>query len=401
MNINKLKESNTREFKNYKVVCEFLEEDIKKGKGRDLQIEGWKRYFDFERNGHKYIITKIYDTPMSKENNRSNSGILSRISQGKYSKEMFPLVKNFVAKNDIEYISKGIIMKKLKLKNNNYDVAMNNPSNTSEYLSDKLNVDISKEDISVILHSIYDNATLKIHNAFSNLEKLNYIYSYTDRLLTVFDNVKGQYIPDDNTTYEIENIILVEKTLILKDYFKKCNNEQYFNDMILALREECDDDFEKMSRKLTSQLFFRGLLNHLKDNVLESISNNEDIEAVKNYYYSYGYIKNEDIEWDKELLDIAKENLHINNYKEIVKNSFLSKTFVNDFKSNLYVNEKNKYKRNKYLEDNLLSHLNTFSEKSDLLFDIFTSDSPQIILNQKEINKYIKDKKSHHTEDHI
>ena len=387
--------------KNYKELCGILGVEVKKGKGRDLQIEDWKRYFCFERDGHKYIITKIYDESLTKENKKSNGGILSRISQGKYSREMFPLVKNFVAKNDIEYISKGVMMRKLKLKNGNYDVAMNNPEATAEYLTDKLNLEISKEDVSIILHSIYDNATTKIHNAFTNLEKLKYIYSYTDRLLTVFDRSRGEYIPDDEITCKIENMMMVEKATILQEYFKEIDKLDYFNDMLVALREECEDDFDKMSRKLTSQLFFRGLLNELKDRVLNSIAEDEDTVGINNYYYSYGYIKNEDMEWEKEILDVAKENLHINNYKEIVKSSFLSKSFVNDFKSKLYVKEKNKYKRDKFLEDNLMNHLLRFGEKSDILFDLFTSDKPQIILKQKEINDYLKDKKSHLAENNI
>ena len=49
---------------NYRELCNLLGVDIKDGKSRKLQIEEWKRYVDFERQGNKYIINKIYNTPL-------------------------------------------------------------------------------------------------------------------------------------------------------------------------------------------------------------------------------------------------------------------------------------------------------------------------------------------------
>lgn len=53
-------------FKNYKELCEFLEEPVKGGTSKEAQIKEWQRYFAFERQGNKYIITEIYDTPLEK-----------------------------------------------------------------------------------------------------------------------------------------------------------------------------------------------------------------------------------------------------------------------------------------------------------------------------------------------
>ena len=53
--------------KNYKELCGILEEKVLDGKSRRLQIENWKRYFDFERQGNKYIIKEIYPTPLPKD----------------------------------------------------------------------------------------------------------------------------------------------------------------------------------------------------------------------------------------------------------------------------------------------------------------------------------------------
>ena len=56
--------------KNYKVMCELLSQPEKGGKARKLQLEDWKIYFDWEKSGQKFIITDIYDTPLTKEDKR-------------------------------------------------------------------------------------------------------------------------------------------------------------------------------------------------------------------------------------------------------------------------------------------------------------------------------------------
>lgn len=56
--------------KNYKVLCELLGQDIKTGNARKAQLDVFKCYFDWERSGQKFIITDIYDTPLTKEDKR-------------------------------------------------------------------------------------------------------------------------------------------------------------------------------------------------------------------------------------------------------------------------------------------------------------------------------------------
>lgn len=56
--------------KNYKVLCELLGQPVKAGKSRICQLEEFKRYFDWEKSGQKFIVTDIYDTPLTKEDKR-------------------------------------------------------------------------------------------------------------------------------------------------------------------------------------------------------------------------------------------------------------------------------------------------------------------------------------------
>lgn len=56
--------------KNYKELCNILGQDIKDGKSKKIQLENFRRYFDYEKSGQKFIIIDIYDTPLTKEDKR-------------------------------------------------------------------------------------------------------------------------------------------------------------------------------------------------------------------------------------------------------------------------------------------------------------------------------------------
>jgi hypothetical protein len=59
--------------KNYKELSILLGEEIKAGKSKQLQLDNWKRYFDFEKEGQKIIITRVFNKPVEKINNKGKS----------------------------------------------------------------------------------------------------------------------------------------------------------------------------------------------------------------------------------------------------------------------------------------------------------------------------------------
>lgn len=68
MNIGKLKAEQV--IKNYKELCNILNEKVKGGKSKQLQLKDFERYFKYHKEGNKFIIDKIYDKPKKKINNR-------------------------------------------------------------------------------------------------------------------------------------------------------------------------------------------------------------------------------------------------------------------------------------------------------------------------------------------
>lgn len=68
MKIDKIKELKVGMiFKNYKELCRFCEDDVKTGNAKIYQLENYKRYFDWEKQGNKFVITEIKEAPTDKK----------------------------------------------------------------------------------------------------------------------------------------------------------------------------------------------------------------------------------------------------------------------------------------------------------------------------------------------
>lgn len=58
--------------KNYKEMCRILGQDVKSGKSKVLQLEDWRRYIEYHKEGNKIVIDVIYDDPIEKIDKRSD-----------------------------------------------------------------------------------------------------------------------------------------------------------------------------------------------------------------------------------------------------------------------------------------------------------------------------------------
>lgn len=92
--------------KNYKIMCELLKEPEKEGNSKRAQMKEWKRYFDFEREGQKYIIKEIYDIPLPKGHYSNPMDIINEYLICLYIKEEIKNPKNK---------DKGVTCAKIKL----------------------------------------------------------------------------------------------------------------------------------------------------------------------------------------------------------------------------------------------------------------------------------------------
>ena len=99
---------------NYPTLCALLEEKPRAGgKSKQLQERRWKKYIDWEKDGHKYIITKIRNIPLPKEINKSNL----------YANDILSILNNhFKKNNDKQYYTTNELLFLFGFTNNNYKV---------------------------------------------------------------------------------------------------------------------------------------------------------------------------------------------------------------------------------------------------------------------------------------
>lgn len=67
-------------YKSYRQLCAVLGEDIKTGGTKTLQLKQWNRFFEWSKDGNKFIITNIYETPLPPSEDKRSSRI-SEITQ--------------------------------------------------------------------------------------------------------------------------------------------------------------------------------------------------------------------------------------------------------------------------------------------------------------------------------
>lgn len=57
-------------YPNYKALCLALGVPVKTGEAKQIQVKDFERYFNYQRQGNKYIITEIFSTPKEKESKK-------------------------------------------------------------------------------------------------------------------------------------------------------------------------------------------------------------------------------------------------------------------------------------------------------------------------------------------
>ncbi|OMD66204.1 MULTISPECIES: hypothetical protein [Paenibacillus] len=193
-----------QEVRNYNSMCELIEEPIKnKGKSRLLQLENWKQYFEYKKNGHKFIIGDILSRSQIEKNSRKLTFITYI--------EML-ILENLISKKNKGkiFLSKGRLLKLLYMINANYGECKRRPEKLSEL------IEVDKDNT----YEFYEFAdkTLKrnLEKALNNLRNKGLIY-WSSVMTVCFHEA----IPDLNTF----NKVKVNKIFSGKDEF----NEDIYN----------------------------------------------------------------------------------------------------------------------------------------------------------------------------
>jgi hypothetical protein len=272
-------------YKNYKELCLELGEHPKTGNARLSQLKEWERYFSYTKQGHKYIINEVFQTPRNKYDMRSYGNNVSL-----YMDEIEILLLDLLAqeRNQGEiFLSRNMLLKELKMINDNYSYYRNRTINLSKFMN------VSLEEINEFYES--SNSTLKsnLETALNRLKKQSLIYwtyamtvCYISTKTMTTDTgsikaIKHEYINEDG-----EKVISYDtvKPVTKMDYRKATQKEI---NIILEIERET---LKKYNFKDKSQLFKYGMLDKFYNDVKEALFERTNIIY---YYNSYEIIFND------------------------------------------------------------------------------------------------------------
>ncbi|MCM1160632.1 MAG: hypothetical protein NC412_05350 [Roseburia sp.] len=217
--------------KNYKELCEILNEEVKTGKAKQLQLKNWKRYFDWEKDGQKFVIVDIYDTPLPKEDLRR---------KGNNS-----IYKNYIELILLQYLSKQNGYRKTFTKRNWLELlGMINNKYGREPKTKLKQLDYCINDQEITLFYIRSNKKLErvLHDALSNLQREKLIIvEYETVIVSVDERGKEhRFIAND---YQKKKILQTERD-VLK------NVMQYKNMFYVYIKNKSNEYYSKVNQKL-------------------------------------------------------------------------------------------------------------------------------------------------------
>lgn len=274
-------------FKSYRSLCAFLGEEIKGGDSKKSQIKEWERYFQFHKDGNKFIIDEVYDEPREKEDGRVGAGVFS-------SQIQILLLNLLVESNEIEVnLSCTKLLTELKMVNDNYVLALNNTKNFSDLI--KINENICYDVINFEQKKLRNN----LENALNGLANKGLI-RYTKRDMVHCEKIEN------------ENIICFDRLATKEEiaFLLKCQKD--------ALNE--------LGLETISQIYEKNLYQYFNILVKRNIKNNKHNTDIVYGFVVYNIIQLQDFvkyELEKEEKKLREQGLNyellLSAYKSIKK----------------------------------------------------------------------------------
>lgn len=211
--------------KNYKNLCELVEEKVSTGNKKKSQLKDLERYCKYHKDGNKFIIDKIYDTPLPKVDNRTGHN-------SKYIDQIQDILTYYIyeenKKNDRVILSMSKLINVLGLCNNTYSVA----NYKKRELAELLHIDL----IPIYYFFNTSRAEFKgiITRALKNLENKSVLTANKTFVLGRIDRHKKTVVTRPVTRDEYKLILDTENEVL---EYMKTTKKQLFLAGIKAYRE--------------------------------------------------------------------------------------------------------------------------------------------------------------------
>ena len=182
-----------QEVRNYGELCKLLDQEPLGGKQKQLQMVNFQRYFEFQKVGHKFVITDIFAEPIEKEDKRRSG------NNSIYVKYIEVILLHFLSKqkNFTCILRKSQIWLLLGMINRKYD---NVPTEELEKLDYCIN--------SFMVNHFYQRCNQRLERilftALNNLKNRK-LLSYQEQIIIV--PIKGEgFIASDNDIRRLDAV---------------------------------------------------------------------------------------------------------------------------------------------------------------------------------------------------
>lgn len=316
MNVEILEEK--QEIKNYKMLCEILNEPIKTGKSKQLQIKDWQRYFNFHKEGQKIIIDEIFNEEKEKVDMRGKQDN----NTPKYVENVeLNIIGELLTKGtDGKYVvGRGVLLRNVGLTNTNYSYCKRRQDKLASYL------EIKKEVVNDYYNCVDSMLVGNLEKALKNLSNKKLIQ--LNSTLLICKNIITDITYQHTTTIdEFDEEIEIVKPVVQSDviYIQATDEERK---LINITEKKILDEmgFEKLT-----DVFLKNKLKEYYSKCYKEIR--KDIKDINFYFQAYDIIYDFNIlanelekrgydDWSKELKEEQQNIINFGAMDRIISNA--------------------------------------------------------------------------------
>lgn len=214
--------------KNYKILCKLLNEPELNGNSKIAQHKEWERYFSYIKEGQKYIITEIYDSPIPKQDLRSKG------NNSEYVQHIELLLLNYLSKqtdSQADFTNKNLFLL-LGMVNQNY---------TNESYRQLIEDDeyISEFQVNHFFQRSYNKLNTILYDSLRNLSNRRLITVKKDMMIKIGDAVARKAIDEEiNLIRDTERAVLLDMGLeSMVQVHLKFKNKPFYKEVYRRLAD--------------------------------------------------------------------------------------------------------------------------------------------------------------------
>lgn len=228
-------------FKNYKELCNYLNQPVLTSNSKKAQIKEWKRYFAYVKDGQRITITKINNPPLNKYDGRINNG------RGFYQKLITDIfldhIKSIIYKDNIEINAKLELNLTL-----NQTIILCGMANQkyfdAKFLRELKNMGYDKYSINNFLSRTKSKFIKVIENALFAMQKKGIISFEKCYMIVKANKTYKAGICDVNKIIDIENEVLEEMGFkSLSNVFSAFKSRQYYKKLKMLINYKYGWDY--------------------------------------------------------------------------------------------------------------------------------------------------------------